>query len=667
MMKLFKDWKIRRKILFGFLVIITIFVVYGMNIYMVMNRINDKVIPLIRNIDNVHKITLEMRRNEKDFLIRKCEDLEFYKTGKNEYIDKFELNFKQLKDTINLIKKDKMILSNEEDIKNLNEILLLSQQYHDKFIQLVDKAKTRGFNDYGLIGNLRKASHDIEEFMKNSPNNRELKILLLQIRREEKDYFLRKDLQYASNLEKRVSEFKTVLMDLNYNQKAKLNINLLIEEYKTSFDNVVSIDGDIGFKKNEGLVKDYREKVHSLEPLINEVHKNIIDKIDENTKKEIRKIIISIITINSIAIIVSFYIASLLTKPIKNMLNRTRLIALGDLTQEIKVDSRDEIGDLAYSLRKMQKSLKNLIGNINNTSDNVTASSKQLSIVSEENAQMSQQIAQAMEDLAIGVNSQREYIENTNEIIVNFMDKINMVNENSHKMDILSNDVSIQANLGKDVINTATNQMDKINITTSTASIEIKELNQKFEKVDKILGVMSNISKQTNLLALNAAIESARAGENGRGFAVVAEEIRKLSEQSQNSSEEIHNLINDLQNGMSIVVTSIEDTTIEVDRGKKIINKTEDAFEKILESIKETTQKIKEVSCGIEEMRESGEQATESVEKIVTIMNGFESNIQEVSASAEEGTASIEEIAATSDELAKMAEDLNSLVHNFKL
>jgi methyl-accepting chemotaxis protein len=272
-----------------------------------------------------------------------------------------------------------------------------------------------------------------------------------------------------------------------------------------------------------------------------------------------------------------------------------------------------------------------------------------------------------MEDLAIGVNSQREYIENTNEIIVNFMDKINMVNENSHKMDILSNDVSIQANLGKDVINTATNQMDKINITTSTASIEIKELNQKFEKVDKILGVMSNISKQTNLLALNAAIESARAGENGRGFAVVAEEIRKLSEQSQNSSEEIHNLINDLQNGMSIVVTSIEDTTIEVDRGKKIINKTEDAFEKILESIKETTQKIKEVSCGIEEMRESGEQATESVEKIVTIMNGFESNIQEVSASAEEGTASIEEIAATSDELAKMAEDLNSLVHNFKL
>ncbi|CAH2214931.1 methyl-accepting chemotaxis protein [Tepidibacter aestuarii] len=663
----FRDWKIRKKLLGGFLGLILLFILFGVTVYMSIYEISNQKIPLMRNVDDIYNITLELRKNEKDFFIRDSTNLEFFKTGKSEHIDKFESNFNKLIDTINLIKKNKMILSNEDDIKKLNQMIVLSQEYHDKFLKVVEKTKTKGFKDYGLIGELRKAANTIENSVEILPRNKDLKILLLQARRNEKDYLLRKDVQYPAKLDETVYQFKTLLNSTKYNQETKLDINTLIEEYKNSFDKVVSIDKEIGFKETQGLIGAYRKTIHSLEPLVDAVHKNIMTEIDQEAQNKIRKTIISIILINVFAVLSAIYISKLITKPIKKMVDKTQIIASGDLTQEIKVYSKDEIGDFTASLKTMQESLRNLIGNLYNSADNVSSSSQQLAMVSEENAQMSEQVAQTMKQLAIGVGNQSDHTTKTNKLIVNLMDHINLVNENSYKMAQLSNDVSIQANLGKEVMDTATNQMDKINTTTCSANEVIQELNEKSKKIGQILEVISNISEQTNLLALNAAIESARAGEQGRGFAVLAEEIRKLAAQSQNSSKEIYTLIADLQNGISVVVSSIENTSVEVDLGKKIINQTGYTFEKILKTIKETTEKIKEVSSGIEEIRYNGEQAAQSVEEIASITNEFESSIEEVSVSAQQQSASVEEIAATSNELAQMAEYLNSLVGNFKI
>ncbi|PIQ89335.1 MAG: hypothetical protein COV72_03550 [Candidatus Omnitrophica bacterium CG11_big_fil_rev_8_21_14_0_20_42_13] len=182
------------------------------------------------------------------------------------------------------------------------------------------------------------------------------------------------------------------------------------------------------------------------------------------------------------------------------------------------------------------------------------------------------------------------------------------VTETSATMEELSRTASAIAENAYNVTRAAERtliEMKEVNAKVSDATKKILALGEKSQTIGKIIAMIDDLSSQTNLLALNAAIEAARAGEAGRGFAVVASEIRKLAERSVESTEEIRQLINEIQAGTNSVVIGIEDSTKGVSEG--------------LSMVEDTAKLAKEISLATQQQKSASSQVSEAMKNVDTV------------------------------------------------
>ena len=220
---------------------------------------------------------------------------------------------------------------------------------------------------------------------------------------------------------------------------------------------------------------------------------------------------------------------------------------------------------------------------------------------------------------------------------------------------------------GRASIRDVVGHMNKINETTQTIQHSIQLLSKGSEEIQSIVEMISNIAGQTNLLALNAAIEAARAGEHGRGFAVVADEVRKLAEQSEQSSQKIADLVMRNRSDMQQAVTAGEEGSASVANGMDAVQAADAVFEAISGSISELSDGVGEMATGIRTMANESQSMRASMDSIKGISKKNSDEAQTVSAATEEQSASMQEVAAASRELASLATDLQNAVGQFNM
>jgi methyl-accepting chemotaxis protein len=220
---------------------------------------------------------------------------------------------------------------------------------------------------------------------------------------------------------------------------------------------------------------------------------------------------------------------------------------------------------------------------------------------------------------------------------------------------------------GGKTVEKAVLQMSQIERTVTSSAEVVAKLGERSKEIGQIVDTISGIAGQTNLLALNAAIEAARAGEAGRGFAVVAEEVRKLAEQSQQSTGQIAALIGEIQGDTDRAVTAMNDGTREVTTGAGAVNAAGTAFCEIVDLVNEVSRKISGISAAIQQMAADSQYIVSSVNKIDDLGVKSVTEAQCVSAAAEEQLASMEEIASSSQALATLAQDLQQSVSSFRI
>lgn len=375
-------------------------------------------------------------------------------------------------------------------------------------------------------------------------------------------------------------------------------------------------------------------------------------------------LIASISTIIGI-IIVSFF-SKLFTKPIVLVAKQLNRVADGDLTvEELKITSKDEIGNLANDFNYMIKNIRHLIREVDLSAQQVASSSKELTASAEETSKANEHITLAIQEAASGAEEQQNALYKTTSSIEEISIGMQRIAESSSSIAETSTETRETAEDGGMAVQKTVQQMNSIHKSVNESDTVIKLLDKRTSDISGMLNVITDISAQTNLLALNAAIEAARAGEHGRGFAVVAEEVRKLADQSTQSSNQITQLLGEIQLDMNQSIQTMDKVKEEVETGIEIANDTDQKFKKILSSTSHISQQIEELASITQQISASLQEISASGENVAHIAQQATDHSQNIASSAEEQLASMEEVSALAMSLSNMAEELQKLTRSF--
>lgn len=353
--------------------------------------------------------------------------------------------------------------------------------------------------------------------------------------------------------------------------------------------------------------------------------------------------------------------------PLNDLVGVSKRIADGELNNDIKVNSKDEIGVLAGAFKDMSENLKNTISVIKRGTIEVDKMSSELSSNSSDMKSSASGVATAIQEVAKGTTEQSNDLVSISDITSNFAKELDDMSEKLSKVSKGSDFTKTKAQDGNEKINTLLKSINEVNNLFNLAADKIESLSRSVSKVGEITGVISGISEETNLLALNAAIEAARAGEAGRGFSVVAEEVRKLAGQSKNSTKQISDLVVNITEDTKNVITTSDNVKNAFADQSEIVKNTMKSFEDMLTAIDNVTPLIEHTYSSVGTIMKSKDTILSKVESLTAVSEETSASSEEISASSEELYASSESVSNYSQKLSEVAEKLDKSVNKFKL
>ena len=391
--------------------------------------------------------------------------------------------------------------------------------------------------------------------------------------------------------------------------------------------------------KSEEMAANAVSELEQLLNLTNAKVKTLEEQVTSNVSFGTTLVVVIVLASLIIAFFTGYKTVNAITIPLKKVNDLLNIASSGDLTHNLDDSSQDEFGQLAKNCNKLILSLKELIRGINVRAEQLAAASEQTSAVT---TQTTKSIQDQKAQIGLVATATTEMHSTSQMVSQNAEDtllEIRNADQESNKVrDIsLENKATIEV-LARDV---------------EDAAQVIHKLHQDSASIGSILDVIRGIADQTNLLALNAAIEAARAGEQGRGFAVVADEVRTLASRTQESTQEINAMIEVLQEGAEKAVSVM-------DQGKqqtaRCVEQTELATQ-ALDIISEAVKRAHDVSSQIEQSaREQNLVSQDISEKLETIVG-----------IAEETTVGAQQTSESSEEVARLAEELQSSIRQFKV
>lgn len=365
-----------------------------------------------------------------------------------------------------------------------------------------------------------------------------------------------------------------------------------------------------------------------------------------------------------------YFIAKSIANPLKAVVINSNLLAEYDLSKDIEqkyLGRKDEIGKLFGSINQVTLNLRELLGEVSNNAIQVASSSEELTATSEQSSMSADEVANTITEIARGASEQAENTTVGSEKLADLSQIIVEDKEYIGKMNAATNTVGNLVSEGLEISEVLVQKTKNSSDASAIVFESIQKTNESSVKISEASNVIASIAEQTNLLALNAAIEAARAGEAGKGFSVVADEIRKLAEQSTESTQSIDIMVSTLKNDAHIAVSKMEEAAQISKEQEASIELTIDKYNEIASAMKDAEKAVEILTEASEIMEERKDEVYSVIENLSAVAEENAASTQEASAAMEEQSAAIEEIAQSSEGLSNLASELKALIEKFKL
>ncbi|WP_289283881.1 MULTISPECIES: methyl-accepting chemotaxis protein [unclassified Methylophaga] len=405
---------------------------------------------------------------------------------------------------------------------------------------------------------------------------------------------------------------------------------------------------DTNSSNERQLAQQEEETFQSLRSILDnkgEVLLNKFDALDAQLKSELKRsmsiTIIVVLAIIIVALYFSYTVPKRLTSDINDLIKRIDMIASGDgdLTARLDVSSKDEFGELAKSFNRFVEKLQDLI---KSTLDNVQG----LSSLTVQLADSSNKTKSINETLNLSTES---IVSAVHEMTLANKEMSNVATNSASEAD----QTSQLAVKGIHVVEESNKCISELIKDMDTVLNCSQQLEQNSTSILSVLEVISSVAEQTNLLALNAAIEAARAGDHGRGFAVVADEVRSLATRTQQSTDDISQIISQLQSSVSQSSTAIT-------QGKTDVDKTANTFQ-------EASSVFDEIRASSRRVNDMAIQTAAATEEQTAVAEDISKNLHGLN----QQTESAQQVSKTGDEISKkitnFSENMMSLMGRFKV
>jgi len=623
-------------------------------------------------VQEMEKSSLQVRRREKDFLLRKDP----------KYADRYK---EDMATALSLLEQISEINYDEEMQHAVDALKDILPAHQEQFERVVEEQRTLGFDEKsGLQGTLRSAVHDIEELLKTYPDDK-LQVIMLMMRRHEKDFIMRVQSKYVDRIDARRAEFVSRLAETRFSDSVKVDMTDKLDLYVAAFKNYATIRAESVEDVNK-LSSIYSATSEHFELIDEHALEGYTASLEAaHSKSQTGFVTLTLITgvITALCVAVAFVTVKTTVTPVLALETALQKIADGQYDDEIPgTEFGDELGNMARVAVDLRDAAANLVkleeeARARAEDDEVIAKRKkqeeERAIADAERQEKEKQAlerrearAQKMEqlvgefDTAIGsaignlesasgamrdtATEMVDVTENTGKLVQSVTQASGSTSQNVATMASAIEEFSASISEVNQQMQNASGISGEAVVASGKGSEAIDQLSISSKEIAGIVDLINDIADQTNLLALNATIEAARAGDAGKGFAVVASEVKSLATQTAQATDRIKEQIGDMQSATTVAV---------------------DAIGSIGEANERLNQVMVNVSSAVEEQQATTGEISRSVQFTSEGTAQVANEISEVSAGAETiGTAS-SNVMSASEQMDALAGNIKEEVGGF--
>jgi methyl-accepting chemotaxis protein len=338
----------------------------------------------------------------------------------------------------------------------------------------------------------------------------------------------------------------------------------------------------------------------------------------------------------------------------------------GDLTRRMEetADS-DAMASIAVSFNQMLDEWEQTIVELTEFAADVDTASEHAWETTAEIRAASERVSEATRTITDATDQQRSQIDEVNKEVSQLSATVEQITATAQTVAQRAADAAETGADGRAAAESALTELGTIESEATAAVEAIEELTDQMERIDEIVGFITEIADQTNLLALNAAIEAARAGEEGNGFAVVAEEVKSLAAETQEAATEIEQVVAEVQATADETADDIHQMSDRVDEGTATVERALSALDEMASEAEETNVGVQEIESATEQQAVVTEEVAGLADRVADVADTTAEETQTVAAQAEQQSEAVTEVAETVSTLSERATHLNEQLDQF--